>query len=317
MTLTGKSASMFIQPRRKNLQTSIIVWAFILAWLPTLSAAARQHERAPGEKISFGSRLEANLLDYSIERRASIQGNQRDRIEDLGDAEGNWLQQMVTAFNSSAAPIKKSHSLKSDSDPDSQEESGISSNHSRGSHPKVGTLNDLEMFEPWYWTIEYGYAWIAGYRPYLYWANTTNCFNRMSNFTYLEIPEFERLIRRPRLSVYDGMLNTTYMIQNLTVHLWYCNSAFTTASRYWDARISEYNGNIGMFFLSMLQNLLARIISMTNLYKSITANLEVNNSTGVNYDTARLIRILTMFEPIEPQDEDLDRVLIPTEEQSA
>lgn len=110
---------MFIQPRRKNLQTSIIVWAFILAWLPTLSAAARQHERAPGEKISFGSRLEANLLDYSIERRASIQGNQRDRIEDLGDAEGNWLQQMVTAFNSSAAPIKKSHSLKSNSDPDS------------------------------------------------------------------------------------------------------------------------------------------------------------------------------------------------------
>lgn len=110
------------------------------------------------------------------------------------------------------------------------------------------------------------------------------------------------------------MLNTTYFIQNLTVHLWYCNSAFATASAYWYARIDEYNGNVGMFFLSMLQNLLARIISMTNLYKSITANIDAGNSTGVHYDTARLIRVLTMFEPIEPQDDDLDRVLIPTEE---
>ena len=42
-----------------------------------------------------------------------------------------------------------------------------------------------------------------------------------------------------------------------------------------------------------------------------------NNSTGVHYDSARLVRILTMFEPIEPIDEDLDRVLIPTEAQSA
>ena len=56
---------------------------------------------------------------------------------------------------------------------------------------------------------------------------------------------------------------------------------------------------------------------MTNLYKSITANLDNNNSTGVHYDSARLVRILTMFEPIEPIDEDLDRVLIPTAEQSA
>jgi len=56
---------------------------------------------------------------------------------------------------------------------------------------------------------------------------------------------------------------------------------------------------------------------MTNLYKSITANLKVDNSTGVQYDAARLVRILTMFEPVEPIDEDLDRVLIPSEEQSA
>ena len=116
--------------------------------------------------------------------------------------EESWLTQMVTAFNTSAPSVKKSHALKSDSDSNNLEEPVVSSNRSK-SHPKVGTLSDLEMFEPWYWTIEYGYACIAGYRPYLYWANTTNCFNRMSNFTYIEIPEFQRLIARPRFSMYD------------------------------------------------------------------------------------------------------------------
>ena len=133
------------------------------------------------------------------------------------------------------------------------------------------------MYEPWYWVIEYGYAWIAGYRPYMYWANTTNCFNRISNMTFHEIPEFQKTVWRPRFSVYEQMENTTFLIQNITVHAWYCNSVLTTASRYWDARIGEYNGDVGAFFLSMLQNLLARIISMTNLYKSITANLKVDN----------------------------------------
>lgn len=53
---------------------------------------------------------------------------------------------------------------------------------------------------------------------------------------------------------------------------------------------------------------------MTNLYKSIDANKAVGNATGLHYDSARLVRILTIFEPVEPIDEDLDRVLVPTEE---
>ena len=89
-------------------------------------------------------------------------------------------------------------------------------------------------------------------------------------------------------------------------------------SRYWEARVAEYNDDIGNFFLSMLQNLLARIISTTNLYKSIKENTDAGNITGVHYDSARLVRIMVIFEPIETvDDQDLDRVLIPNEEQSA
>ena len=64
--------------------------------------------------------------------------------------------------------------------------------HSSGgrAHPKVTSLPDTEAYEPWYDTITLGYAWIGGFRPYMFWANTTNCFHRMSNMTYHEIPDF-------------------------------------------------------------------------------------------------------------------------------
>ena len=116
----------------------------------------------------------------------------------------SWMKQAFsTVFNSTSSSVKKSHKQKLENDEDYLEVPEMPKGPRKKSHPKVGTLSDLEAFEPWYWTIEYGYAWIAGYRPYLYWANTTNCFNRMSNFTYIEIPEFQRLIARPRFSMYD------------------------------------------------------------------------------------------------------------------
>ena len=58
-------------------------------------------------------------------------------------------------------------------------------------HPVVGTLPEDQADEPWYDTINIGYAWIAGFRPYLYWQNTTNCFNRITNFTFHEIPWYQ------------------------------------------------------------------------------------------------------------------------------
>ena len=110
------------------------------------------------------------------------------------------------------------------------------------------------------------------------------------------------------------MENTTYLIRNVTTHLWYCNSAFTTASRYWEARVGEFNNDVAQFFLSMLQSVLAQVISVFNLYKSLEDNTAKGNTTGVHYDAARLVRMAVIFEPIEPIDSDLDRIGVPTEE---
>ena len=129
----------------------------------------------------------------------------------------NWLADTIKGvFNSTESDYKtaakKSKRL---------EESGyedfleipvlIEETHTR-THPRVETLPDEEKFESYYWVIEYGYAWIAGFRPYVYWANTTNCFNRMSNMTHHELPEFAKNLNRPRFSVYEKIENTTYLI---------------------------------------------------------------------------------------------------------
>ena len=97
--------------------------------------------------------------------------------------------------------------------------------------------------------------------------------------------------------------------------MWYCTSAFTTASRYWEARVAEYNYVAIDFFLSMLQNVLAQVVSIYNLYNSLEADVAAEFTAGVHYDCARLCRMALIFEPIEPvNDEDLNRIGVPTAE---
>lgn len=59
-----------------------------------------------------------------------------------------------------------------------------------------------------------------------------------------------------------------------------------------------------MFLLSALQNMLANVISISNIYTSIDHNIQIVNDTGVHYDLARLTRILVIFDPIEPVEDD-------------
>ena len=64
--------------------------------------------------------------------------------------------------------------------------------HFETHHPMLGleTLPVEQEDEIWYHTIQVGYAWIAGFKPFNYWHNTTNCFDRMTNFTYHELPDW-------------------------------------------------------------------------------------------------------------------------------
>ena len=304
---------------------SVLVALMTMAGLPNLASASSQRLN-PVQSVPKPSALQEGLDDIfnsdNDRRNTEIKGNRKVIQEEIDqyaeDPDTRIIKEYLESLWNNTSPSKTK--LSDDSDEDFMDVPDVPEIHEpkryrAGPHPRVSTLPDEEKWDPWYQTIELGYAWIAGFRPYMYWANTTNCFNRMSNFTYHELPEFNQNIKRPRFSTYEKIENTTYLIRNMSVHLWYCNSALTTASRYWDHRLAEYNGDVTLFFLSLLQNLLARVISMTNLYKSIDANAATGNKTGVHYDSARLVRILVIFEPVEPGvDKELDRVLVPTEE---
>lgn len=54
----------------------------------------------------------------------------------------------------------------------------------------------------------------------------------------------------------------------------------------------------------MLQNFLGSVISLTNIYFSMEENVKTNNEFGVWYDTARIVRILIFFEPVELTSDD-------------
>ena len=86
-------------------------------------------------------------------------------------------------------------------------------------------------------------------------------------------------------------------------------------NRFWYNKVAEYT-DVGTFFLSMLQNFLAKVISLTNMYFSIEENVEIGNITGLHYDIARTVRIVLIFDPIEPiNDEELVREEIPSDDQ--
>ena len=52
----------------------------------------------------------------------------------------------------------------------------------------------------------------------------------------------------------------------------------------------------------MLQNFLGNVISLSNIYLSIEENLILNNTYAMHYDIARVVRLLTIFPPVELKD---------------
>jgi hypothetical protein len=55
-------------------------------------------------------------------------------------------------------------------------------------HFVIAALPKTERYRNYYKPIEIGYAWITGMRTYMYWENTTVCFNRITNETYIGLP---------------------------------------------------------------------------------------------------------------------------------
>jgi len=51
-------------------------------------------------------------------------------------------------------------------------------------------LTVWDRYESYYWTISNFYAFGKGFMINKLWANSTVCFDRMTNFTYVKLPRF-------------------------------------------------------------------------------------------------------------------------------
>ncbi len=125
----------------------------------------------------------------------------------------------------------------------------------------------------------------------------------MTNFSFYEVPALQAVIDDQSINSYDTIEATLYSVRNFSDHMWICNDALQTMSFYWAEHFKAFDSG-GHFFLSMLQNFLGSVISLTNIYFSMEENVKTGNNIGVQYDTARIFRILIFFEPVELKDDD-------------
>ena len=96
-------------------------------------------------------------------------------------------------------------------------------------------LPEDQVGERWHNTVEIGYAWLYGYRPNTYWTNTTACFNRMTNYTYHEVPTLALYLDDESHTDYQKLNETLYLVRNLSEHLWECNAMWNSSSYFWQA----------------------------------------------------------------------------------
>jgi hypothetical protein len=76
-----------------------------------------------------------------------------------------------------------------------------------------------------------------------------------------------------------------------------------SASYYWNDTIAQYRASAnpgGVLLLSGIQNLLSNVIGISNIYTSLSSNINTQNLTGTWYDVGRLTRILVIFPVIQP-----------------
>jgi len=110
----------------------------------------------------------------------------------------------------------------------------------------------------------------------------------MSNQTYIKIPNFTKQLWNATgigakgnftpsgISDFTRLIAQAQFIQNFTEDLYYCTEAAMSFTTYWNGRLAEYRSRkrpIGIFFYSLLQNLLSNVLSLNNLYQSINYNI--------------------------------------------
>lgn len=128
-----------------------------------------------------------------------------------------------------------------------------------------------------------GNAFLSGSKADLYAINSSECYNRMVGFYFNELPLLQ--IRYYYGDTVDQVFNTTLLVQNVSQHVLVCSSALQNYVT-WNTNKALVFPTATDYFLAMFQNLLANIISFTNIYYAIEAASGVNQTANATNSSA-------------------------------
>lgn len=171
-------------------------------------------------------------------------------------------------------------------------------------------MSDITLTDTQLSIIDIGYKVMSGLMADSYFPNTSNCFSRGTNFTFIQVPTYEYNFTEMATlfsssdqstvvnAYYSASVYSTRLVQNATNHLWVCNSMVKNMYA-WGVKKASLFTDFTTLATAFFQNLLSKVISINNIYNAIQSKQQSGDTAGIYFDLARLVRILIDFYPVE------------------
>ena len=112
---------------------------------------------------------------------------------------------------------------------------------------------------------------MTGLRADTFFKNTTGCFNRYTNWTYNDKQPFLNKMSDSSRDGWTKLNDFTNITKVASNHLWVCNDMAKNFIVY-STKKQEAFGGFTNFLTGFFSNLLAKVISINNIYTSIQNN---------------------------------------------
>ena len=128
----------------------------------------------------------------------------------------------------------------------------------------------------------------------------------MTNVTFNFFPELWTYVQEDSPSLWDKWNLTTKFIRIWAEGLYTCNDMAKHIYTFIEPRKTAFQYSWLQFTYGFIQNILAQIFSINNVYLSMNKAVEYDDDPVIWFNFGRLFRILMVFEPIEMENPDDD-----------
>ena len=99
--------------------------------------------------------------------------------------------------------------------------------------------------------------------------------------------------------LYDLILIWAAYVKESSNDAWVCSSMLEHMWAWIKKQQEDYNSSIFLTLQAFVTNIVANVISINNVFDSLMENEEAGDTDAVIFDSARLIRLIIDFNPLE------------------